>query len=110
MIKFFGSRKKEDSAAYRREKAESLSGRAIKYVTERSADGSTDTIIGKAGSLSVREGELIVLSSQQIVFRCKVEQLAASDLMSLEGVVLEGYDEEKGRVRKIIAYYTYYRA
>ncbi|MCI8332496.1 MAG: hypothetical protein HFE78_06695 [Clostridiales bacterium] len=110
MIKFFGSKKKEDSPSYRKEKAESLSGRAIKYVTERSKDGSTDTIIGKAGSLSVRDGELIVLASQQIVFRCKTENLTASDLMSLEGVVLEGYDEVQGQVRKIIAYYTYYRS
>ncbi|MCI8589247.1 MAG: hypothetical protein HFE77_00805 [Clostridiales bacterium] len=109
MIKFFGSKKKEDSVSYRREKADALSGRAIKYVTERSADGSNDTVIGKAGSLSVRNGEFIVLSSQQIVFRCKVDKLTASDLMSLEGVILEGYDEEQKRVRKIIAYYTYYR-
>lgn len=59
----------------------------------------------------MRQGQLIVLSSQKIVFRCAVEKLKISELMSLEGVILEGPDQEQGgRVRKVIAYYTYYRS
>lgn len=111
MIKLFGSKKDGDSEAERRKRAEALSGRAIKYVTERDAAAGADVVIGKAGSLSVRQGQLIVLSSQKIVFRCAVEKLKISELMSLEGVILEGPDQEQGgRVRKVIAYYTYYRS
>ena len=104
MIKLFGSKKDGDSETERRKRAEALSGRAIKYVTERDAAAGADVVIGKAGSL-------IVLSSQKIVFRCAVEKLKISELMSLEGVILEGPDQEQGgRVRKVIAYYTYYRS
>ena len=35
----FGRRKKEGTRAFRREMAKKLDGRAIKYVTERTADG-----------------------------------------------------------------------
>lgn len=111
MIGFFAKRKKErEDKRVRDELISRLSGKIIKYVTERTPDGSTDTIIGKEGSLTVRDGELIVLSSSNIVFRCKVEALLASELLSLEGVILEGEDLEHGCAqRKIIAYYKYYR-
>lgn len=90
--------------------AEHLSGRTVKYVSERDPESNTDIIIGKEGSITVHEGTLIVLSSQNIVFRCEVDSLKASELMSLEGAILEGPDlEHGGKMRKIIAYYKYYR-
>ena len=100
--------------------AAKLNGRAIKYVTERpyspedgeesgSSYSTPDEVIGKSGSLTVKDGELIVLSSADIVFRGKVDELSLSELMSLEGVIITGKDEEHGgKTRKIIAYYTYY--
>ena len=122
----FGA-KKESSNAYRREMAKKLDGRAIKYVTERAVAatdaasvpgeaseslsyGTDDTVIGRSGALILKNDELLVYSSEKVIFRAKVEQLRASELMSLEGVILTAPDlENEGRVRTVIAYYTYYR-
>ena len=88
--------------------AKTLDGRPIKYCTERK-DG-IDLVIGRAGSLTIRDGEFLVFSSGDIVMRAKVEELKASELLSLEGVILTAPDLEHGNVeRTIIAYYTYYR-
>ena len=107
---FFGKRKKErEDKRIRDELIGRLSGKIVKYCSERAEDGSGDIIIGKDGSLTIREGELIVLASSDIVFRCDIEGLLASELLSRDGVILEAYDKDAGRHRKIIAYYKYYR-
>ena len=105
---FWNRKKKEDSPAFRREMAEKIAGKHIKYVTER-IDGQ-DIVIGRSGSLCLRNGEMIVFSSADILFRTPVDSLSASELMSLDGVVLTGPDlEHDGAVRTVIAYYLYYR-
>lgn len=111
MIGFFTKRKKErEDRQVRAALIARLPGKVIKYVSERTPDGSTDTIIGKEGSLTVRDGQLLVFSSADIVFRAAIDALDASELLSLDGVILEGEDLEHGGVRrKIIAYYKYYR-
>lgn len=107
---FFGRRKKErEDKKIRDAVIERLSGKIIKYCSERAEDGSGDIIIGKDGSLTIRDGELIVLASADIVFRCDIDGLSASELLSRDGVILEGYDKDAGKSRKIIAYYKYYR-
>ena len=71
---------------------------------------NVDEVVGRAGAINIKGDELIVLSSFDIEFRCKIEDLSANDLMSLDGVVLSGHDlEQDGRFRTIIAYYSYYR-
>ena len=100
--------KNENSVAFRVEMAKHLSGRAIKYCTEREADGK-DTVIGHAGSMSIKDDEFIVLSSSDIVFRCKVTELRAWELMSKDGAMLTAPDlTHEGRERTIMVYYTYY--
>ncbi len=107
---FFGKRKKErEDKRIKDEVIGRLSGKIIKYCSERAEDGSGDIIIGKDGSLTIREGELIVLASADIVFRADIDSLSASELLSRDGVILEGYDKDAGKNRKIIAYYKYYR-
>ncbi len=109
-MNFFGKRKKErEDKKIRDAVIERLSGKIIKYCSERAEDGSGDIIIGKDGSLTIRDGELIVLASADIVFRCDIDDLLASELLSRDGVILEGYDKDLGKSRKIIAYYKYYR-
>ena len=104
----FSGRKREDSAAFRIEMAQKIAGKHIKYVTER-VDG-VDYVIGKEGSLCLRDGELIVFASADILFRADVTELQASELMSNDGVILTAPDlEHDGRVRTVIAYYLYYR-
>ncbi len=98
---------KEGSRAFRRKMAASLNGRHIKYVTER--ENYEDSVIGREGALIVKEDELLVYSSADVVFRAKIDQLDASELMSKEGAILTGPDiEHGGRMRTVIAYYTYY--
>ena len=105
---FWKKKKKEDYVAFRREMAAKIAGKHIKYVTERI--DNEDTVIGRQGSLCIRNGEMIVFASADILFRTPVDSLTASELMSLDGVILTGPDlEHGGEVRTIIAYYLYYR-
>ena len=101
--------KNENSVAFRIEMAKRLAGRAIKYCSERDPETGTDFVIGKAGSLSIKDDEFIVLSSADIVFRCKVTELRAWELMSNDGAMLTAPDlTQGGRERTVIVYYTYY--
>lgn len=105
---FWKKKKKEDSVAFRREMAAKLAGKHIKYVTERI--NNEDIVIGREGSLCVRDGEMIVFASADILFRTPVDSLTASELMSLDGAILTGPDlAHGGEVRTVIAYYLYYR-
>lgn len=101
-------KKKENTPAYRREMAQRLNGKHLKYVTERLPDG--ESVIGRSGALIVRDGELLVYASADVVFRCEVQKLQMSELLSMEGVILTGEDAaHENRLRTVIAYYTYYR-
>ena len=103
----FKGRKKRSPYPDGRVMAEKLNGKHIKYVVERLED--EDYVIGKEGALILKEDELLVFSSADVVFRCKVDELQASELLSLEGVILTAPDiEHGGRERCVIAYYTYY--
>ena len=98
--------KNENSVRFRKEMAKKLDKRAIKYVSVRD-EGMGETIIGKNGMINLRDGELIVISSDKIVFRCPVEHLRASELMSLEGVILTCPDPKApGGEYTVVAYYT----
>ena len=102
--------KNENTRWFKKEMAKKLDKRAIKYCSERT-ENMGETIIGKNGMINLRDGELILLSSDQVVFRAKIEELKASELMSLEGVILSGKDlEHGGTERTVVAYYTdFYR-
>jgi hypothetical protein len=102
----FGKRKKE--RAERQKRAAELHGQAIKYVTERVDEN--DNVVGRGGSISVRDGQLLLFASGEILLRADVEALEASYLLSGDGVVLTAPNlEEEGRVRSYIAYFVYYR-
>ncbi|MBR6559176.1 MAG: hypothetical protein IKT70_09270 [Clostridia bacterium] len=88
--------------------AKKIDGKHIKYVSERHSD--VDEIIGREGALIIKNDELIVYASQDILFRAKIDDLKAWELLSLDGVVLTAPDlEHDGIERTIIAYYKYYR-
>ncbi|MBQ8508580.1 MAG: hypothetical protein IJ493_01605 [Clostridia bacterium] len=108
-IKKLTKSKNENSKSFRIDMAKHLAGRAIKYCTERNPEDGTDTVIGHAGSLSIKDDEFIVLSSADIVFRCKITELRAWELMSNDGAMLTGPDiTHGGEERTIMVYYTYY--
>ena len=87
-----------------------LNGRQIKYVVERLPDEESDIVIGRTGALILKGDELLVYSDEKVLFRAVTNELDASELLSLEGVILSAPDIEHGRrPRTVIAYYTYYR-
>ncbi len=99
---------KEGTPAYRAMMARKISGKHLKYVTQR-IDGE-EIVIGKEGSICIREAEVLVYASMDVLFRCPIDQLDASELMSLDGVILTGPDGTRGgEIRQIVAYYLYYR-
>lgn len=108
--KFFKNLTKSKDPGSKRNRwdmAQMISGKQIKYVTEKQND--VDVVIGKSGGINIREEELIVFSSAKVVFRADIEALEIWELMSKDGVVLTGYDKESGTERSIIAHYVYYR-
>lgn len=108
IIKHYTKSKDPNSKRYRRDMAEQICGHHIKYVTERKDD--VEEIIGREGGLNIRGDEFIVYASQNILFRTKIDDLRASELLSKDGVVISGPDLEHGGMeRTIIVYYVYYR-
>ena len=108
VFKLFGAGKSTDSKIYRREKAQQLHGNVIRYVTEMK-NGNED-VVGKGGNISVRNGQLIVFSSSEIIMRAEVDELDMSDLMSGDGVIISGKNlEEDGKVRTLTVHYVYHR-
>ena len=108
----FGKKKDENSVAFRREMANKIVNHRLRYVSERVDD--TDTIVSKGGEMHIRDGVFYVTSGieygSKTVFSCEVDKLKSSELLSLEGAILEGPDREHDDViRKIIVYYVYYR-
>ena len=102
----FGFGKKTDGTVrFRREMAKKLHGMHIKYVEER-IDGCDDIIVGREGALIVRGKEFMVFSSQHDVFRSVVDETDFSELMSLGGVIITGYDILSGKERTLVAHYT----
>lgn len=108
--KFFARlrKPKPNSRAYRRQMAEKICGHHVRYVTENR--NGVDEVIGREGGLNLRDDELLVFASAEVIFRCRVDELDAWELLSKDGVVLTAPDLEHGSaVRTIIVYYVYYR-
>ena len=100
--------KNPDSKKFRREMAMAVCGQHIKYVTEKRDD--VDEVIGRNGGINIRNDEFILYASADVVFRCKIDDLQIWELLSKDGVVLTGPDDEHGgQVRTVVAYYVYYR-
>lgn len=100
--------KDENAPAFRMEMARRVDGKRIRYVTERT-DGE-DAVIGREGSLTLRGDELILMADGNVLFRCAPRRTKISELLSLDGVILEGNDlEHDNAYRCVIAYYLYYR-
>ena len=105
---FFFRKKKRSEYPSGKEMADKLNGKHIKYVTERKND--VDEVIGRDGAMALRDDELIVFASQDILFRTDVANLNASELLSKDGVIISGPDKlHGGKERTIIVYYVYYR-
>ena len=112
MLKKFFARltksKNPESKRYRMDMARRICGHHVKYVTERKND--VDEVIGRSGGLNIRDDELLVFASADVLMRCKIADMQASELLSKDGVVITAPDLEHGGVmRTVIVYYVYYR-
>ncbi len=106
--KLFGLNKKTHSYAFRLERARSLHGQVVKYVTEN-RNGNED-VIGRGGALCLHGETFIVDSSGERIFACDVSDLEANNLMSGDGVVIHGPDSlNDGKLRTITVHFVYYR-
>ena len=102
-MKFFSKKlKKYDSTE---EVIKRIDGRLIKYVSERDAN-NVEAIIGRGGRLIVTDKEIAVNCNGEDVFVCPRNKARVSELVSLNGVIIEG--EFGGIKRSVTAYYTYY--
>ena len=100
--------KNPNSKRYRMEMAQRICGHHIKYVTERI--DNVDEVIGRSGGLNIRDDELLVFASGDVLMRCKIADMEASELLSKDGVVITAPDlEHDGKIRTVVAYYVYYR-
>lgn len=108
LLEKLGFGKKEDSKASRLRRAKELHGQRIRYVTERVAEN--ENVVGRGGSISLRNGEVLLFSSDRILLRADAEKLSASYLLSGDGVVLTAPNKKEGeKVRTYTAYFVYYR-
>lgn len=100
--------KNPESKRYRMDMAKRICGHHVKYVTERK--DNVEEVIGRSGGLNIRDDELLVFASADVLMRCKIADMQAAELLSHDGVVITAPDlEHGGAVRTIIVYYVYYR-
>ena len=103
MFKLFSRKKDPNSRAYRWEMAKQMANHHIRYVTEKI--NGVDEVIGRNGGLNIRDDEMIVFASSDVI-----DQMQAWELLSKDGVVITAPDlEHGGRERTIIVFYVYYR-
>lgn len=106
--KLFGKKQSFDSPKFRKQRAEELHGKAIKYVTEHVADN--EDVVGRGGSLCYKDGDLIIDTSGDRLFVCAAEEVEASYLMSGDGVIIKGKNKlEGGKFRCLTVHFVYYR-
>ena len=108
VMEFLTKSKNPNSKRYKWDMARRISGYHVKYVSERI--DNVDEVIGKSGSLNIKDDELLVYASFDVLMRCKIEEMEAAELMSHDGVVITAPDlEHGGKIRTVIVHYVYYR-
>ena len=107
-IKNLTKSKNPESKRYRMDMAQRICGHHVKYVTEEI--NGTHEVIGRSGALNIKDDELLVFASADVLMRCKVEEMQAWELLSKDGVVITAPDlEHGGKERTVIVHYVYYR-
>ena len=101
-------RKDPESKRFKWDMAKQISGHHVKYVTEEI--NGTHEVIGRSGALNIKDDELLVFASADVLMRCKIAEMQAWELLSKDGVVITAPDLEHDRkVRTVIVHYVYYR-
>lgn len=104
----FLSKKDPSSLAYKKNMAQMISNKRIKYVGEKI--NGVEEVIGKGGSISIRDDEILVFASADVLLRTKIADMNAAELLSKDGVIITAPDlEHGGKERTIVVYYVYHR-
>lgn len=104
----FKKKKKEDTLAFKQAMAEKIATHRIRYVAEHFE--TEDLIVAREGGFQIKDGEFIIFADNNVVMRCKIAEMQASELMSLEGAIITAPDtEHENKIRTLIAYYVYFR-
>ncbi len=98
---------KPGSKAYRVMMAEKFNNLIIESVTERV--DNQEILVGRAGSISIKDKSFIICCEGKVVFHGNTEEIDVSELMSKNGIIVAGFDEEKGERRTVVAHFSYYR-
>lgn len=104
LMALFGRKPKEGTPAFRRAMAEKIARKRMRYAVERIDD--TDIIIGREGGFNIRNGVFIVFADNRVIFRCNIDEMEASELLSLGGAIITAPDlESDGKIRTILVHY-----
>ncbi|MBE6700589.1 MAG: hypothetical protein E7582_01685 [Ruminococcaceae bacterium] len=98
---------KPGSKAYKLEMAEKFNNLIIDSATERI--DNEEILIGKKGSISIKDKTFIVCCEGKTVFHGRADEINVSELMSKNGIIISGYDDEREEDRTIVAHFSYYR-
>lgn len=100
-------RPKPGSKAYRVQMAHKFNNLWLESVTERV--DNEEILVGKNGSISIKDKTFIVCCEGKVIFEGNTEEISVSELMSRNGVIISGFDEERGDTRTLVAHFSYYR-
>ncbi len=98
---------KVGSRAYNLRMAEKFNNLIIESVTERI--DNEEVLVGKSGSISIKDKTFILCCEGEVVFHGNAEEINVAELMSRNGIIISGYDDEKGVTRTVVAHFSYYR-
>lgn len=98
---------KPGSKRYKLMMAEKFNNLIIESVTERV--DNEEILVGKSGSISIKDKTFIICCEGKVVFHGNAEEITVSELMSRNGIIISGFDEESGDVRTVVAHFSYYR-
>lgn len=105
VFKHWTKSKNPNSPRFRRDMAEKLAGKYIQYVTENI--NGVDEVIGRRGSINIREDEIIFYASAEIILRTRIDDMSAWELLSNDGCVVTAPDLNRdGEDRTIVIHYT----
>ncbi len=95
---FFGKKKGDMSAVSQYDK------KRVSYVVERT--GAEETVLGRAGGISVDDEKLVVMCDGHEVVRLSLTGIVCAELMSHNGADIKGQDLLTGKRRHIVVHYA----
>lgn len=103
------SKKQREERRAQQELLSRIDGKLIQYATRRDPDTGEELVLGKDGRICVGKADLTLMCDGREVFRCALDGIRLGELMSRDGVTIEGKNPATGFLHKAVAYYKYYR-